>query len=271
MGMVQLAPAQQAFQAAPVPATPTLSAQRRGLSVERILLLIIIALAISGVSGVIYYATAVRPANLHVQATSVAQNFLTAQAQSMTPEGIYTQATRGKPVINDPLSNPNNNSWQNTFECTFTGGAYHVTVNQVARSHACFARGNFSDFAFQVQMTIINGPSGGLVFRSDGLLSRYYIFGITAGGVYALVLGKENFQGGTLNSSSSPAIKAGPNQSNLLTVVARGSNIYLYINKQFVASVHDSTYSSGQIGLLATSFTNPSANVAFSNAQVWQL
>lgn len=146
-----------------------------------------------------------------------------------------------------------------------------MTVHQVARSGICLARGSFSNFAFQVQMTIINGPSGGLVFRADGSLSQYYIFGITTSGVCSLTLVEENLKGRTLNFNSSSAIKIGPNQSNLLTVVARGSNIYLYVNKLFMASVHDSAYSSGQVGLTATSFANPSADVAFSNAQVWKL
>ena len=146
-----------------------------------------------------------------------------------------------------------------------------MIVHQVARSGICLARGSFSDFAFQVQLMIIDGPSGGLVFRADGSLSRYYVFGIAASGVYSLTLVEGNFLGKTLNYSNSSAIKTGLNQPNILTLVARGSNIYLYINKQFIASVHNSAYSSGQVGLTATSFANPSADVAFSNAKVWQL
>jgi len=273
--MAQPVQAQQVMQAMPTPAAQALQVkqapERRGLSLEMILLLVIIALVITGSSGLIYYAAVARPANLHAQATSVTQDFLTAQAQAMTPEGIYTQATRGRPVINDPLSSPNSSSWQTGFDCAFSGGTYHVTVHQVARSGICLARGSFSDFAFQVRLSIIDGPTGGLVFRADGSLSRYYYFVIVASGAYTLGLAVGNFLGKTLSYSSSPTVKTGLNQPNLLTLVARGSNIYLYINKQFVALVHDSASSSGQVGLTATSSANPSADVAFSTAQVWKL
>jgi len=248
--------------------------QRRGLSLAMILLLIITILVIISTSGLIYYTAAVLPANLHAQATSVARDFLTVQARSMSPEGIYTQATSGRPLINDPLSSSNNSSWQNGFGCTFTAGAYHVTVQQVAGINTCLARGTFNNFAFQVQMTIINGPSGGLIFRSSRALEHYYFFWLTTSGVYDLALIEEGAtQERDLTRNSSPAIKTGPNQPNLLTVIARSSNIYLYINKQFVASVNDGTYSSGAIALEATptSLANSSADVAFSNAQVWAL
>ncbi len=236
------------------------------------LLLIIITLVIIGSGGLVYYTTTIHPAALNAQATAVAQNFLTAQA--MTPAGIYAQATSSRPVINDPLSSPNNSAWQSGVGCTFTGGAYHVAVNG-ASNGTCSARGTFSNFAFQVQVTVIKGIGGGLGFRLDGVRQRGYVFAISISGFYALALLESNSaaysQGRTLSSSPDPAIKIGLNQSNLLTVIARGSDIYLYINKQFVTSVYDNASSSGQIGLFTGIITASSAEVAFSNAQVWQL
>jgi hypothetical protein len=59
-------------------------------------------------------------------------------------------------------------------------------------------------------------------------------------------------------------------QGVTLGVVARGSKISLYVNNQEITSVNDGTFGSGQIGTIAYYVQNP-ADVAFSNAKVWQL
>jgi hypothetical protein len=58
---------------------------------------------------------------------------------------------------------------------------------------------------------------------------------------------------------------------NLLTVIMRGSNIYLYANKQFLTMVSDSTFTGGYFGLYADTdaYTN-SADVAFTNETIWE-
>ncbi len=74
----------------------------------------------------------------------------------------------------------------------------------------------------------------------------------------------------TLTSNSSSAIKTGLNQSNLIAVVANGSTLDLFVNGQKIDSVLDSTYSHGQIGVVADA-TNNQTEVVYSNAKVWKL
>jgi hypothetical protein len=76
--------------------------------------------------------------------------------------------------------------------------------------------------------------------------------------------------GGDKKWDKFPAIKANLNQSYLLTAIARGSSISLYIDKRWVQTVEDSAASSGRIGLMARDFNND-ADVAFSNVRVWKL
>jgi hypothetical protein len=52
--------------------------------------------------------------------------------------------------------------------------------------------------------------------------------------------------------------------------MAQGNVISLFVNKQFIASISDTTYSSGGIGLIAEDQGNPT-DVAFNDAQVWKL
>ncbi|MBV9232149.1 MAG: hypothetical protein JOZ18_22760 [Chloroflexi bacterium] len=60
-------------------------------------------------------------------------------------------------------------------------------------------------------------------------------------------------------------------QTNLIAVVAQGSTITLYVNRQQIASVTDSSYSHGNIAVVAKSTDGNAAEVAYSNARVWSL
>ena len=280
MAMAQPALVQQAAQTVPAPAAqalPTQQApQRQGLSLEMILSLVIVALVIIGGSGLIYYAAAGHSANQHAQATSVTQDFLTAQVRSMSPQDVFNQATSGKPAINDPLSSANGSIWreasQGNNRCLFANGAFHAQLPAQATAIGCFANSDsLSNFAFQVQMTIANGLEGGILFRVSNSQVNYYAFVVSFDGFYQLTAINGANLPIALNYAPSPAIKTGLNQSNLLTVIARGNAIYMYINKQYVTTVNDNTYTSGGLGLVAASGGSPSADIAFSNAQVWKL
>jgi hypothetical protein len=134
----------------------------------------------------------------------------------------------------------------------------------------CFAQAsNFSNFAFQVQMTILKGDGGGLVFRADAANAKFYLFRITHDGLLTLLVTSDSKTNTPLVDDTSAAIKKGA-QTNLVTVIARDSNIYLYVNKQYVDSVSDSTYSAGKIGLFADD-TDAATDIAFNNVNVWQL
>jgi hypothetical protein len=51
-------------------------------------------------------------------------------------------------------------------------------------------------------------------------------------------------------------------------VAGRHGKIDLYVNKQHIASVLNNTFSSGQVGVIGSSYANLT-DVMFSNAQVW--
>ncbi|HXX77210.1 MAG TPA: hypothetical protein VEI53_01865, partial [Ktedonobacteraceae bacterium] len=71
-----------------------------------------------------------------------------------------------------------------------------------------------------------------------------------------------------LAGGSSAAIVTGLNQTNTLGIVAQGSTLTIYVNKQKVTSVTDSSFTHGQIAVFADA-TNQPTEVAFSNAKVW--
>jgi hypothetical protein len=226
-------------------------------------------------------AVATSQAQANATATSQASATAVASATATALQAILSQATSGNPTLNDPLNAPSSNNWDQlsasnstqSGSCAYTGGAYHSSMPTKGFFQPCYAQApTFSNFAYQVQMTITQGDEGGILFRADTANSKFFLFRINQSGAYNLYLYVDN-QGthakSLLSSTASP-FKKGLNQPNTVTVVARGGSIYFYINGQYVDGVSNSTLSSGKIGVFGESNTNPT-DVAFSNAQVWQL
>ena len=173
----------------------------------------------------------------------------------------------GTLVLNDSLSTQSANNWAvNSGGCAFANGAYHATATQAGTFSVCMAQAtNFFNFTYQVNMTILSGTAGdggGLIFRSAS--GKAYRLHVGSDGSFDLV-----DEAKSLASGNSAAIKTGLNQTNVLKVKAHGTSISLYINNVLLAKVEDSFSSSGAIGVLAVDFSQPT-DVAFSNAQVWQ-
>jgi hypothetical protein len=215
-------------------------------------------------------AEAISHGHAHAVATAYA---VAATGTAAALQHPYPQ--NGTLVYNDTLSNNSKTyPWVYGYkkvagtDCFFANGAYHVVESNTDHFFYCIANNtNFSNFSFQVQMTFIQGNYGGILFRSVG--KRHYIFRIGRDGSYTLQMYVDDSGRNSrlLAHGRSTAIQTGLNQANLLTVVARGDNIDLYVNRQYLTSVQDSSYSQGQIGLEAEDHGVPS-EVMFSNAEV---
>ena len=277
--------------------------KQQGISKGAVALLVALALVLIGGGILFAFVGVIQPNQQHARATATAQTKAaqatgTAQANATATaavlatatvhaiatttalQGIYTQATSGNPTLYNPLSGQDGNNWDVSStsgegSCKFSSNAYHAAAQQSDYFYACFAATpNFSNFAYQVQMTIVQGDYGGIIFRADAANSKYYYFRIGKDGAYDLSTSHDTTSSHDqlLKSGNSPfVIKTGLNQPNLVAVVASGSNLYLYVNQKFLAQVHDNTYKSGQIGVFGGNFASKSADVAFSNAQVWTI
>ena len=209
-----------------------------------------------------------------VNATSTAIAGATATATAL--QSLYTTVTSGHPVLNDPLTGNDANNWDENQAvggggCGFSGGAYHATMPQKGFYFACFAQAaSYSNFAYQVQLKIISGDDGGIVFRGDSVNYKFYRFYINQKGTYCIDLAQDINHVKSFFCNASSAINTGLNSVNFLTVIAQGGNIHLYINKQYIASLSDNTYSSGKIGVFVGDETS-ATDAAFNNAQLWNL
>jgi len=274
-------PSLNPYAAPPTPPPPP--PRRRTLSAGRMVLLIVLVLLIVGVAagGFLYFRTAPPSGQSqpHVSPTARTQQ-ATAIPSPRTPQELYAQITQGTPVLDDPMSTNDTNNWteggssDGKTSCQFSGGAYHAVAQPQNAYMLCVAQAtNFDDLAYQVQMNIVKGEFGGMVFRADGSQTKYYSFFIDRYGNYTLITSVDNT--GThdyvLRKGTSQFIKTGLNQVNLLSAVARGRSIDLYINQQYITSASDSRYSIGQIGVFGGNITKAPADVEFSHVQVWKV
>lgn len=261
--------------------------KQSGFSPTVVVLLVVLALVI-GAGGVFAYFAISRGSINPNQTNGGNTSKPTATLQSSPtlntsdPLTLYTQATSGTPALNDPLNASNPNNWQTlggNGACTFSGKAMDATAPQSTAKDtvaSCLATStNFSNFAYQVHTTIIQGDAAGVLFRTDIVNNRFYLFGINSNGVYILSSGQYQAQSGWnskfLSGGTSASIKTGLNQDNVVTIIAIGSNIYMYINQQYIASVNDSTAKVGAIGALGENTLGGPVDASFSSIQVWQL
>lgn len=195
------------------------------------------------------------------------------------PQALYTQATSGTPALDDPLAMQGPTTWRVAGtdagnSCAFNNAALHIMGAAGAVVICPELQNNFGDFAFQIQLSINQGDVAGIMFRTDLQNQKFYAFSIYPDGHYRMISITE--QGGgqsnTLKDGNSAAITTGLNQTNQITVIARGSNFYLYANKQYLGTINDTTSQNGSLGVLATgNGTNTAVDVAYTNLKVWKL
>lgn len=249
--------------------------KKRGAKKVIVLLTVLVLLAAVG-GTLAAYATNVMHARQPVLETK--QTLRTVQASlDNNPLALYTKATSGTPILNDPLTNGDMSSWSYGSDdhtdgnCIFSDGAFHVTAIKSDYGFVCFTGQSLHNFAFQVQMTIINGDAEGILFRADTKKQQDYYLHIGGDGSY-LVITDINDTYNMLQQGHLSAFNTAMHQPNLVTIIAQENRFYLYVNKQFVAKITDpeNTYKYGTIGLLAAD-DGHSTDVAFNNAQLWDL
>jgi hypothetical protein len=266
------------------------------------LVLGVVLLLLVGGSGLTYYLAVYQPnqrimqatataqaQQLHRRSTATAQANATAQAQAAVAataqaqaqataqalQNIYVQATAGAPSLTDSLAQNGPHQWvedsTNDGGCTFANGGFRVAGDSLCPARAT----TYQDLAYQAQMTFVSDSGmGGLLFRADQTGKSFYFFAVEPDGNYVMFSGSvqpnRSLLMKVLKTGSSQQIHTGLNQTNLLSVVARGQNLYFYVNQHYIDSVEDGTATSGMIGVGSLKFGG-TPDVVFTHAQVWAL
>jgi len=190
----------------------------------------------------------------------------------------YTQS--GTLVLDDPLvDNSQGHAWSEGINalharCYFSNGAYYSSQPNAGYFHSCMGQAtDFTNFVLEVQITLLSGDYEGIVFRvNPGNTNQYYYFSIDQKGGYILRRSMDTNWNNTvvISQGQSPATVIGPNQTNVLAVVANFGNIDLYVNQQKIVSTSDNVLTNGRIGFfVGNEGTAPVAVAQFSHVKVW--
>ncbi|HEY4386303.1 MAG TPA: serine/threonine-protein kinase [Ktedonobacteraceae bacterium] len=214
-------------------------------------------------------------ATAQVETTATAQVKATATAQAISNDPYLSG--KGKLLMSDTLSAPKT-TWKDAYAttwggtCIFEEKAYHIMQHiGPDRSYHCDAGTALQagNFAYEVQMTVIQGTCGGIAFRYNSTTQKGYSFQVCADGSVLLqdVIGskiKIPFE------SISSAVHRGLNQHNIVAVAANGHTIMFYVNKKRVGSVTGTTMSKNQFAFFALDNNEPT-EVAFRDVKIWKL
>src|SRR6266567_6555671 len=215
-------------------------------------------------------ATATAVARAHITATAQAQATATASFIAANPNPYPPH--RGTLVLSDALRpDSSHNGWDRGGTCVFKDDGYHASVSSTNFFNSCLnSKTNFSNFTYQVTMKIIKGNAGGIVFRADTVNSKYYLLRVGEEGLYVFSQYVDNVgaHAKILSRSFCLACHLGLNQTNVIAVAAEGHSITLFVNNQQIASIKDSSYDRGQIGVLAYPYSDLT-EVVYTNAKVW--
>jgi len=199
---------------------------------------------------------------------------------------IYTQVLCRHALLTSELDRQDSLQWNESEQCRFQQGAYHVLLPATSYVAECFAHaGPFGpNFALQVDITILKGYSGGLVFRAEGPSSNWDVITsripIDIWGQYNFDLASTNIPCHLSKDPIAPTycysphgtITYGTGVTNTMTVIALGPQVYIYVNGFFIdqAQAPASSHLTGFIGVFANG-SKTTADVAFRHLQIWNL
>lgn len=132
---------------------------------------------------------------------------------------------------------------------------YYLDTPSFARWVSYYAGSEYGDFTYTASMQQVTTPKPtqsydyGMIFRSDGTVSNGYDFYAESDGSVYLYK-RVNGSGTVLYSNTLSSFwNVGLDVWNTVSIVAKGDLIEIYINGNLEASVNDSTFGVGYIGL----------------------
>jgi len=157
------------------------------------------------------------------------------------------------------------------------GFEYEGLTIKVNTPHFMFwsVNGNkFADAKIDVDAVLLEGPSD----DNFGVICRFvdndnfYAFVITHDGYYGIFKMQDGeIKGDTENATLeySDAVRKG-GVVNHISATCQGEILSLTVNDTLLAQVKDSSFNEGQIGLIASAYSDPGVKVLFDNLEVYQ-
>jgi hypothetical protein len=148
----------------------------------------------------------------------------------------------------------------------YDSGGYRMLIRQPSFNFWSTPEVDFGDVRLEVDVTKLNGPDenrAGLMCRYQN--GNYYFFVISSDGYYAIgkFIDGTNILLGQSAMQASPIIQTGA--VNHLRADCIGDSLILYVNFNLVGGAQDADLQTGDIGLIAGSFSQPGVDVLFDH------
>jgi hypothetical protein len=190
---------------------------------------------------------------------------------------VATAAPSGTVLFHDDFTQ-NSNRWgtpnSKAGEVSFLYQGLDIKVNQADSMIWTVSGEKYTDTKIDIDAVLLSGPTddayGAICRFVDN--EHFYGFLVTHDGYYGIFkmqdgkLSLANAEGGL---KFSEAIRQG-GVVNHLQAICQGSTLSLLVNGQVLSAVDDSSYSTGQIGLISGAYATPGVEVFFDNLLVTQ-
>lgn len=171
-------------------------------------------------------------------------------------------ATPNLIIYQDALNGSTKSDWTNDSHCFFGSDGYHIKG-----SFICYAP---SDKAGDAVVTVSVKQISGAVTNAFGLVIRrpsagnYYEFLIDANGKWIFNKVVNGTSSTIVDFTANPAITAGLNQVNTISVQAQGSHFVFKVNGAQVGTADDTTFTTGDTGLSG----NDNTEIVYTNLSI---
>ncbi|MCX7683608.1 MAG: hypothetical protein N2508_16835 [Anaerolineae bacterium] len=177
-------------------------------------------------------------------------------------------------IFQDDFSNPES-GWEvrkhNQGSVGYKDGVYAVASYSNSKTMWGVANRTFDNIVIEVDATqVAAGPMSnndyGVVCREQNEGDGYYLL-ISGDGYYTIIKAQGEKFINLVDWTGSEAINQG-NATNHIRAVCNGSSLELSVNGKFLTSVEDSTFTSGDIALTATTYEDAPTEIHFDNLVV---
>lgn len=158
------------------------------------------------------------------------------------------------------------------YELAYFDDHYVITVNDDNIDARSITSATFDDFIVSVDTHQLDGPDD----NNYGVIVRYrsrrnhYAFNISGDGFYTFYKYENGDYFDIIPWQKTDLVEQGNNQ-NTIRVEAIGKYFNLYINGELADVAIDSTFSRGDIGLMAGTYDEVGVVVAFDALRVWSV
>lgn len=212
------------------------------------------------------------PGGNNVTPTSIVDfSTITPNAPTIGPTTPTTIAPQV--LFQDDFSNPSSN-WSTgedgDAKLAIEDGMFHILIKAPQNLYWTTASENFTDVHIDVDSEKLAGPNPaeyGIVCRyneANGVYNFYYL--VIAGDTYAAIIKVVNGEQQEISARDLKfdAIQAG-NASNHISADCVGNRLSLSANGNELYSVTDDAYTSGDVGLIVTTYEEGGMDVNFDN------